>query len=266
MIPTPVDLACPTAAPEGGITVEVVAAGELSTDWKNVVDDGTTGPVVLPLVVGIIRHPRATILVDAGLGQTTRDKRWPLWPASMFPVQVPTWTSIAERVGMPTRVLITHSHYDHVGGLFDLPGIDTWITPEDYALAVPGMPVRLSEGVRWRQIDVRHSPHRALGRPAVDVMADDLIEWIWTPGHSPGSTSVLVRAVDKAWLFVGDTAWVDKHLGTARRPPLVRAVIDSDQIQLEGSLSWARWIVSNCPEVEVVAGHDPRWLTPNEGK
>lgn len=261
MSPTPTALACPAAAPDGGVQVEVVAAGELESDWSQVVNTGRTGKVTLPLLVGIVRHPRSLMLVDAGVGQTTRDHRWPVWPLSMLPIHVPTWTTVNERVGMPTRVLMTHLHYDHVGGLFDLPHVDTWTTPEDYDAAVPGMPPRLRDSVNWRVLDLQHSPKRALGRPAIDVMGDDLVKWIWTPGHTPGSAAVLVRATDKAWLFVGDTAWVDDHLATARRPGGVAFLVDAERPELDESLTWARWLKSNCPDLEIVAGHEPRWAT-----
>ncbi len=260
MLPTPSQLECPTAAPDAGVRVEVAEAGRLHTDWRQVTDSGRTGPVELPMLIGIIRHPKGIVTVDAGLGQTTRERRWPTWPASMFQFDVPTWHTLAERVGRPLKVLLTHMHYDHVGGLFDLAGVDAWTTPEDHEAYGPGLPPNLRDSVRWHVLDLSHSPQQALGRPAMDAMGDGTVLWLSTPGHTPGSASVLVRAVDHAWLFIGDTAWTDGHLAGERRPSLVSMIVDADRTALEGSLTWARWIKKNCPDVQVVAGHEPRWM------
>ena len=76
--------ACPAPTPDSPVSVEIVSAGEFATTWEMVEGRGQTGPLSLPLLVGIIHHPDGTILVDSGLGKTTRAGTWPRVPFDAF--------------------------------------------------------------------------------------------------------------------------------------------------------------------------------------
>lgn len=263
MLPLPVDLACPDAAPNPGVRVEVVSAGIIGSDWGQVVDDGTTGPVALPSLVGVVRVGGRTVIVDAGLGRTTRAGTYPSFPLNQLgEISVPDGTAIVERLAAPPDlVLMTHLHYDHVGGLFDLPGVPVWTTREDWAAfapGAPGFPRRLRDAVQWQPQDMgpMHAS-RVLGRPAHDVLGDGNVWYLSLPGHTPGAAAVLVRAEDGPWLFVGDTAWVDRHLADTRRPLSTRLLLDSRPDEALESLEWARWLKASCPELTIVVGHEP---------
>ncbi len=259
----PALLACPPATPTPAISVEVVRTAIVHSDWKQVVDDGTQGPVDLPALVGVIHHPDATILVDSGLGLQTRAGRYPGFPISLLgELTVPQGEAIVERLpSPPDLVLMTHLHYDHVGGLLDLPDVPVWTTDADwrtYGGLAAGFPPRLRHGVDWHpQSMAAGDATQVLGRPAVDVLGDGSVWYLSLPGHTPGAAAVLVRAEDGPWLFVGDTAWVDKHLDGARRPWLTRTVIDASIKDEAASLSWARWMKAECPDLRVIAGHEP---------
>jgi glyoxylase-like metal-dependent hydrolase (beta-lactamase superfamily II) len=261
--PLPVDLACPPADTNPGVKVEVVATAFVHDDWRRVVDDGTRGPVAMPVLVGILRHPDATVLVDAGLGLESRDGSYPGFPLSALgDIEVPQGQAIVERLeAPPDLVLMTHLHYDHVGGLLDLPGVPVWTTEEDwraYGGGNLGFPPRMRRLPQWQPKPLRAgSASQVLGQPALDVLGDGSLWYLSLPGHTPGAAAVLVRAEDGPWLFIGDTAWVDKHLGTARRPPLTRAVIDAHPGEALESLEWARWLKGSCPDLRIVAGHEP---------
>ncbi len=97
----------------------------------------------------------------------------------------------------------------------------------------------------------------ALGRLATDVMGDGTVLYLKTPGHTPGAASVLVRAKEAQYLFIGDTAWVTDHLHEARRPWYVTLLFDSFPKQLVKQLNWARKLMSDCPDLKVITGHDP---------
>lgn len=265
MIPLPVELACPTGAPERGVTVEVVSTGTVRSDWRWVETGDREGPVDLPLLVGLIHHPQGVVTVDAGLGETTRVGAFPGWPFTRLDPVVPAGAAVAERLpSPPLRVLITHLHGDHTGGLLDWQGAEVWVSEAEwahYGNGGLGFPRRWMESVaRWQPVDFGPgAATQVLGVPAVDVLGDGAIWYLSTPGHTPGSAAVLVRAVDGPWLFVGDTAWVESHLVDTRRPWLVAAVDDADHEALDQSLAWARWLKASCPDLRIIPGHDPGW-------
>lgn len=258
MTPLPTYLTCPEPTHDSPLTVDVVTAGNFDTRWEWVEGAGKKGPVSLPLLVGVVHHPDGTILVDAGLGKTTRAGAWPRFPFKGFKVNVPDGAAMVEQVQNPLRVLLTHNHYDHVGGLFDFPGLEVWTALDD--LRGGRLPADLRRTVNFVGKDLRDGVvGRALGRPAIDVMGDGTVWYIGTPGHTRGAASVLVRAKNGQFLFVGDTAWVDDHLAYHRRPELISWFADDSRADLESSLAWSRWLYTHCHDTQVVAGHEPKW-------
>ena len=259
----PTELACPSDLENPTVQVEVVTTAFVLNDWKRVVDDGTRGPIAMPVLVGVVHHPEGTVLVDAGLGLRSRDGSYPGFPLSALgKLELPVGAAMVERLpGPPQLVLMTHLHYDHVGGLLDMPGVPVWTTTEDwraYAHGALGFPRRLKRAVDWMPQDMGPGvATQVLGRPALDVMGDGAIWYLSLPGHTPGAAAVLVQAEDGPWLFIGDTAWVDAHLHGARRPWLTRTFIDSSIRQEAASLEWARWLAAQCPELRIVSGHEP---------
>jgi hydroxyacylglutathione hydrolase len=92
------------------------------------------------------------------------------------------------------RILITHSHHDHVAGLPRL------------AAQRPDLPVHVG------QEDLFRLPPRDALRPARDgevVRVSDLeLEALHTPGHSAGHLCWLARGLDRPYLLGGDTLFI----------------------------------------------------------
>jgi glyoxylase-like metal-dependent hydrolase (beta-lactamase superfamily II)/rhodanese-related sulfurtransferase len=109
------------------------------------------------------------------------------------------YTALAQRYQAPiTRVIDTHLHADHLSGG---PGLAR-------ALGIP-YHIRLDDAAdaRFPHEPLEDGTRIALGTSIVEVIA------LHTPGHTPGSTSVLI---DGRYLLTGDTLFVN-HVG---RPDL----------------------------------------------
>jgi hydroxyacylglutathione hydrolase len=132
----------------------------------------------------LVRGPGGFLAIDSGLsnGQTRKE----LAPLGIDPAQV-------------VAVFLTHSDYDHAGGLVHFPNARLYLGLDEEPL-ITGKSLRFHLGRRF---------NRPLGRPYVLLSDGQTVEEaglavqaIATPGHTLGSTSYLVGS---KWLFSGDT-------------------------------------------------------------
>ena len=272
MVPAlPADLACPPSQIETHVTVETLATGFFTERRDRVLDRGDLeGTLDLVATVGLIHHPDGLILVDSGLGSSTVSGRYPT-----FPLRNPNLTLAGEETLVarltepPDRILLTHGHYDHVGGLTDFPQTPIWLDAREHMRlwTQAGVPSRHYRSLPWVPQDLSTGGDRAvLGRAAVDVMGDQSVWMLSTPGHTPGAAAVLVLTDGSPWLFLGDTAWVYAHLEDSRRPTRVSRFVDADAEDLEDSLGWARWLYTHCPDLVIVPGHEPVGADPRRAQ
>ena len=260
---------CPGPTTMEGVRVSVLNTGWVTTDRKKIIQGAHSKEMELPLLVGHIQHPDGDVYVDAGLGQTSRSNTYPRFPLSTQNIHIPPGWALAEQTTEPPKtVLMTHLHYDHIGGLLDLsPHTEVWTTEEEWRTARTSNlffpDKRMSAAVSWRPVvlEAGRSDER-LGVPAMDVKGDGTIWYLSTPGHTPGSASVLVHAEDGAWLFIGDTAWVNEHIAGASRPGWVSLLVDGRPSDHKRALQWVRTLHHLCPSLNIVAGHEASWTKP----
>ena len=93
------------------------------------------------------------------------------------------------------RVILSHSHIDHIGGLPDLPGAQVILSAAERALPRP-----LYFGSR-RPMAWPEAHYRTLTR-TTDICPG--LRLVATPGHTPGHLSALVRLPGQAYVLAID--------------------------------------------------------------
>jgi glyoxylase-like metal-dependent hydrolase (beta-lactamase superfamily II) len=151
-------------------------------------------PVRVPIPAYLIETENERILVDTGLhpgSVADRESHYGPGPISFFELEQER--SVADQVDLDTltRVVLTHLHFDHAGGLALLPaslpvvvqraeweaGQDraaierNFLLPRDYADAPANLVL----------VDGDH-----------DLLGDGSVQLLSTPGHTPGHQSVQV--------------------------------------------------------------------------
>jgi N-acyl homoserine lactone hydrolase len=151
-------------------------------------------PIRVPVPAYLIETESERILVDTGLNPAAvadAEDHYGPGPISFF--QLEQGLSVAEQVDLATltRVVLTHLHFDHAGGLSLLP---------------ESAPIYLQraewEGAQDRATVERNFflPRDYANAPAKlhlldgdhDLLGDGSVELLSTPGHTPGHQSVRV--------------------------------------------------------------------------
>lgn len=159
------------------------------------------------------------------------------------------------------RAVISHLHFDHVGGIADIPNAELIVSDAEWAQLSEPHPERewiLREhieipGADWRPIQFQPSSDpllQAFGG-SFDVMGDGALTLIPTPGHTAGSSSLFIRS--EGWppiLLVGDLAYEPGLIWDGQPPGT------GDAKTLRETYEKVRALRDALPDLVVIASHD----------
>lgn len=237
------------------------------------------GPWTLAYSTFLVRHPRGVVLIDASFGDTTNHDideasalfRWTLGKDARGTKPLATLLGeVGVRPEDVTHVLITHAHWDHTGGLPQVPNAFVllskaeadWTGKLEGHMVEGAMPHHLAP-VRERLQPVEFDGPGVDGFPAsYDVFGDGTIIAVPTPGHTPGATSWYVNSGDgHRWLFVGDAAWVKEGFTEpVTKGRLASLLSDSDRARTAEMLGQLH-AIHEAGAATIVTSHDMRtWV------
>ncbi len=231
---------------------------------------GGRGPA-LPIVsyAAVLRHPTAgVVVIDPGFGTQTVDA----------PDEVPgraTVRATALVMGQPlvaqlsepvARILVTHMHVDHAGGIDDFPDAVLQIASAEWDFGSRRRPLRAViplENAAARSVEPLTFSDGVYGPfdTHTDVFGDGSLIALPASGHTPGHTAFLINLPGGSFLLTGDAAWVDAHFDApALKGRIARSLIEVDGAANGDALWRLRALADAVPGVVVLTGHDPATL------
>lgn len=178
-----------------------------------------------PLVVNafLIEHPQGLCLVDAGqsavAGTPGYLPRWhPFLRIARF--ELTAGDEVAARIRAlrlrpedVRRIVLTHMHTDHVGGLAGFPAATEVVvtaTEWERATGIRGairgyVPKQWPAQVEPRLVELQGPPIGPF-TASLDLLGDGTLQLVPLPGHTPGQIGVLVRGERASALIGGDVA------------------------------------------------------------
>lgn len=233
--------------------------------------------VEVPINVFVLEHRDGLVLFDTGLNPAISSD--PDYIASavgqfflrkVFRLHIGPEDSLSrnlERLRFSAsdvrKVIFSHLHFDHIGGIREVPQAELLVSRKEWSQLSEPHPERdwiLREHIdlpntRWRQVEFLRTDDSTIAAFGVchDVMGDGSMVLLPTPGHTPGSMSLLVRSAGyPPLLFVGDLSYAPELLMQDRVPGVY-----SDKVQLRSSFAKVRALKEALPNLLILGSHDP---------
>ena len=231
--------------------------------------------VPVPLNVFVIEHQDGLVLFDTGADPALATDRgyWPDRITRLFMEHIFRWDigpddGLASRLAAAgysaddvTTAVLSHLHFDHAGGIGAIPQAELLVAAEAWEHLHGPHPWRegvlprdlLVDDARWKVMELQPvtDPDLAAFDEMHDMRGDGSMIVLPTPGHLPGSVSLLVRRSDAApVLLIGDLTYSDE-------------LLDRDQVAATGerellldSYARVRALRDRIPGLVVIASHD----------
>lgn len=243
--------------------------------------------VRLPINAFVIEHARGLVLFDTGQDSSVMSDPdyWPDPVTGFFMRHIFRFrmdrgdvlgrqlAGIGYDAARVKTAVISHLHADHVGGIRDIPQAELVVSEEawEHMLgphAERKMVLRRDidvPGARWRRVRLPPTDDPALApfTRALDLMGDGSLVLLPTPGHLPGSLSMLLRSAGAPpLLLVADLCYEADMLLEDRLPGT------GDRAVLRESYARVRALAERMPDLVILPSHDPgaaaavRWAYP----
>jgi glyoxylase-like metal-dependent hydrolase (beta-lactamase superfamily II) len=239
-----------------GMTVEMLDAGWFTSAagiWRR--DDDLDRKTRFPIPAYVIETADERILVDTGLHPAAvqdAERRYGATDAlRLFELELDA--SIEEQLDLSTltKVVLTHLHFDHAGGLSLLPSSvpiivqrREWAAAHDAAAVTKNFYLPVDYGTIADQVVLVDGDH--------DLLGDGSIQLLLTPGHTPGHQSV---RVGERLVLGGDVTHFASGLDDHRFP------VFADDFSAQAESADRLRALRDAGAV-VRPGHDPAVLAP----
>ena len=158
-------------------------------------------------------------------------------------------------------ILMTHLHGDHASGISEFPGAMFLISQQEWdeasTVSRPWMHgyVRrhFDHAFDFRTVDFGGpgiDSFATFGR-GVDVFGDGSVRLVFTPGHTLGHMSVILRLKEREALVAGDAIYTRRTLDTGHKPYLME-----DEHLFERSVREIQIYARETPDALIIPGHD----------
>jgi glyoxylase-like metal-dependent hydrolase (beta-lactamase superfamily II) len=184
----------------------------------------------LPINAWVVEHPEGVIVVDTGDTYLTGVKGYlPKWhPYYAFAVDFAINPN--EDIGPQLRkinidpekdvskVILTHLHTDHAGGMHHFPNAEFLINKDEYNIAsgVSGilagyLPHRWPKWINPTLIKLPEQPFGPFSK-SMNITTDGKIRLISTPGHVANHMSVVIENEGLFYFLAGDTSYTEENM------------------------------------------------------
>ena len=207
-------------------------------------------PLGMDYFFWVARSPARTVVVDTGFSPAGGAARG----RTMLMDTVPALRAAGTTPDAVSQVVLTHAHYDHIGGLPAFPAAEILMTADEYDFWTGPMGRRgqfahtTEAGELNRLRELRQAGRLTLTGPARTVAPG--IELIQVGGHTPGQAIVSVATAEGPVVLASDAVHYYEELERDRPFSIVANLADTyaafDRIR---ELAQAGALV--------VAGHDP---------
>ena len=278
----------PGGSPGATVAVEPLVAGHVQWPRAMMVSPGgrllaaklTTAvvggrdAVTVPIPAFLIHHPSAgSVLVDTGLhpsiasdarenfgGLGARFGKPSLAPGEDVPSQ------LRERgldPGGISVLVMTHLHLDHTSAISEFPQAAIVVSENEWRFATGGSNPLLNGYRRshfdyafeYRTVDFDRGgidSYASFGR-TFDLFGDGSVRLAYTPGHTAGHISIVLRLPERDFVIGGDVVYMLAQLdGEMPGPPRPH-----DAHNLRRSLQELRLFRRQFPDAVITPGHDP---------
>jgi N-acyl homoserine lactone hydrolase len=229
-----------------------------------------------PINVYVIEHRDGLVLFDTGQDRASVTDRayFPGGPIGLFYRRLARFhigphdslsAQLRARGYSPTDVrlaVLSHLHQDHIGGIRELPHAELVVAAEEWEQLLKPLPEARGllrrhidlPGIHWRRLHLQPTddPTLAPFTRAHDLLGDGSLVLLPTPGHTPGSLSLLVRRQSGApLLLVGDLTYGAELLEHGRIPGV------GHKGRLRATTELVRRLKQHLPDLVILPAHDP---------
>ena len=156
-------------------------------------------------------------------------------------------------------VVMTHLHIDHASGVAQFPNATFIVTAREWEAATTGgiregyIRRQFDHAFDWRTVDFdgdEVSSFASFGR-TLDLFGDGSVRLAYTPGHTLGHMSLVIRTAGPEFLIVGDAAYTMRTIKESAMP-----YGPHDEHEFRRSLKEVQRYVEQTPGAAVCPGHD----------